>query len=73
MLISKEFIVGYLIMLLTALPWASLFVGRFGLDRSIALFRATHPLSRQAPVYFYLVEIWGQFSRGLSFSRFSVI
>ena len=26
---SKEFIVGYLILLLTALPWVSLFIGRF--------------------------------------------
>jgi 4-amino-4-deoxy-L-arabinose transferase-like glycosyltransferase len=60
-LISKEFIVGYLILLLTALPWVSLFIGRFGVDQSMALIKATHPLSRQAPFYFYLVEIWGQF------------
>ena len=60
-LVSKEFIVGYLILLLTVLPWPLLFVERFGLEQSIALFKATHPLSRQAPIYFYFLEIWGQF------------
>ena len=60
-LISGEFILGYLILLLVAVPWVFLFVQRLGLERSIALFKATHPLTRQAPFYFYLIEIWGQF------------
>ncbi len=58
---SWEFILGYLILFLTALPWIFLFVERFGLHESIALVKATHPLSRQAPFYFYFLEIWGQF------------
>jgi 4-amino-4-deoxy-L-arabinose transferase-like glycosyltransferase len=61
MLVSKEFIVGYLILIVTGLPWPLLFVGRIGLEQSIALFKATHPLSRQASFYFYFLEIWGQF------------
>jgi 4-amino-4-deoxy-L-arabinose transferase-like glycosyltransferase len=61
MLISKEFIGGYLILILTALPWGYLFVERIGWEQSIALFKATHPLSRQAPFYFYFFEIWVQF------------
>jgi 4-amino-4-deoxy-L-arabinose transferase-like glycosyltransferase len=60
-LVRKEFIVGYLILLLIALPWPILFVERFGLEQSISLFKAAHPLSRQAPIYFYFLEIWGQF------------
>jgi len=62
MLVSGEFILGYMVLLLVALPWLLLFVRRFGLEESIALVRATHPLSRQAPFYFYLIEIWGQFA-----------
>ena len=62
MLVSGEFILGYMVLLLIALPWPLLFVRRFGLDESIALVRVTHPLSRQAPFYFYLIEIWGQFA-----------
>ncbi len=58
---SPEFILGYSILLLTAFPWIFLFVDRFGLHESIALVEATHPLSRQAPFYFYFLEIWGQF------------
>ena len=62
LLIGREFILGYLILLLVALPWALLFVDRFGLKESITLLKATHPLSRQAPFYFYFLEIWGQFA-----------
>ncbi len=61
-LLSGEFLLGYLILLLVALPWPLLFVRRFGLQESIALVRETHPLSRQAPFYFYFLEIWGQFA-----------
>jgi 4-amino-4-deoxy-L-arabinose transferase-like glycosyltransferase len=62
MLLSGEFLLGYLILFLVALPWPLLFVRRFGLQESIALVRETHPLSRQAPFYFYFIEIWGQFA-----------
>ena len=62
MLLSGEFLLGYLILLLVALPWPLLFVRRFGLQESIALVKETHPLSRQAPFYFYFIEIWGQFA-----------
>jgi 4-amino-4-deoxy-L-arabinose transferase-like glycosyltransferase len=61
-LISREFIFGYLILLLTVFPWAYLFIERFGLDQTVALVKATHPLSRQAPFYFYLLQIWAQFA-----------
>jgi len=61
-LLSGEFLLGYLILVLVALPWPLLFVGRFGLQESIALVRQTHPLTRQAPFYFYFIEIWGQFA-----------
>ncbi len=61
MLVSGEFILGYTVLLLVTLPWPLLFVQRFGLEECIALVRATHPLSRQAPFYFYFIEIWGQF------------
>ena len=60
-LISKEFVVGYLILGVTSLPWVILFVDRVGLGRAITLMRENKILSRQAPVYFYLLEIWAQF------------
>ena len=61
MLMSEEFILGYVILLLTVLPWISLFLHRVGLRESIALVEETHILTRQAPIYFYFIEIWGQF------------
>ena len=61
-LVERAFILGYVILLLIVLPWVLLFIQRFGLDQSIALLKATHPLSRQAPFYFYFLEIWGQFA-----------
>ncbi len=60
-LISKEFLAGYLILGLTSLPWVFLFIDRVGLEQAITLVRENKILSRQAPVYFYLLEIWGQY------------
>ena len=62
MLVSGEFILGYLILLLIALPWPFFSSGVSAWKRASPSFRATHPLSRQAPFYFYLIEIWGQFA-----------
>jgi 4-amino-4-deoxy-L-arabinose transferase-like glycosyltransferase len=61
MLVSQEWILGYFIFLLTVLPWILLFFHRVGLDESIKLVKETHILTRQAPFYFYFIEIWGQF------------
>lgn len=61
MLVSKGFIVGYLILALTILPWALLFIQRVGFDRSITLVKESHALSRQAPIYFYFIQIWFEF------------
>jgi 4-amino-4-deoxy-L-arabinose transferase-like glycosyltransferase len=59
--ISREFILGYIILALTVLPWIFLFLHRVGLEESIALIKETHILTRQAPIYFYFIQIWGQF------------
>jgi 4-amino-4-deoxy-L-arabinose transferase-like glycosyltransferase len=60
--ISKEFILGYVILALTILPWIFLFIHRLGLEQSIALVKGTQILSRTAPIYFYFVKIWGEFA-----------
>ena len=60
-LICKEFILGYVILMLTAFPWIFLFIHRVGLEESITLFKETHILTRTAPIYFYFIQIWGQF------------
>jgi 4-amino-4-deoxy-L-arabinose transferase-like glycosyltransferase len=60
-LISKEFILGYFIFALTVLPWISLFIHRIGLEQIFFLLKETHVLSRQAPFYFYFLQIWVQF------------
>ncbi|HSB06598.1 MAG TPA: glycosyltransferase family 39 protein [Thermodesulfobacteriota bacterium] len=60
--VSRDFLLGYFILLLIVLPWAILFVQRFGLDQSFALLKAAHAFSRQAPFYFYFIQIWGQFA-----------
>jgi hypothetical protein len=60
-LIHKEFILGYFVLALTVLPWFYLFISRVGLEQSIALVKGTKILTRKAPIYFYFIEIWGQF------------
>ncbi len=61
LLICKEFILGYVILMLTVFPWVFLFIHRVGLEKSITLVKETDILTRQAPVYYYFVQIWGQF------------
>jgi 4-amino-4-deoxy-L-arabinose transferase-like glycosyltransferase len=61
-LVSRDFLLGYFILLLIVLPWPVLFVQRFGLDQSLALFKTAHAFTRQAPFYFYFIEIWSQFA-----------
>lgn len=60
-LISREFILGYIILALTVLPWIFLFISRVGLEQYIALVKGNQILTRRAPIYFYFIEIWGQF------------
>jgi 4-amino-4-deoxy-L-arabinose transferase-like glycosyltransferase len=60
-LMSGEFILGYVILVLTVLPWIFFFLHRVGLQESIALVKETHILTRKAPIYFYFIQIWGQF------------
>jgi len=61
LLISREFILGYIIIALTVLPWVFLFIHRFGFEQTVALVKDTQILTRHAPIYFYLIQIWGQF------------
>ena len=61
-LVSRDFFLGYFILLLIVLPWPVLFVQRFGLDQSFALLKTAHAFTRQAPFYFYFIQIWGQFA-----------
>jgi 4-amino-4-deoxy-L-arabinose transferase-like glycosyltransferase len=59
--ISREFLLGYIILALTVLPWIFLFISRVGLEQYISLIKGTDILTRKAPIYFYFIEIWGQF------------
>ena len=61
LLISREFILGYVIIALTVLPWVFFFIYRVGFDQTVALVKNTQILTRQAPIYFYFIEIWGKF------------
>ena len=61
MLASKEFILGYLVLILTVLPWVLLFIHRIGLDPAIKLVREHQILDRSAPIYLYFLQIWPQF------------
>lgn len=60
-LIGKEFILGYIILGLTVLPWAISFIYRIGLEQTILLIKENKILSRTAPFYFYFIQIWGEF------------
>jgi 4-amino-4-deoxy-L-arabinose transferase-like glycosyltransferase len=61
LLVSREFILGYGILALTVLPWVFLFIHRVGVGQTIALVKNTQILTRQAPIYFYFLQIWAQF------------
>lgn len=60
-LIEKKFLFGYFVLLLTILPWFILFVSRIGFKEWVGLLKENQILTRKAPIYFYLIEIWGQF------------
>ena len=60
--ISKEFIIGYVIFASTTLPWIFLFISRVGLEECVRLIDENKILSSHAPIYFYFINIWGQFA-----------
>lgn len=59
--ISKPFLLGYAISAFSVMPWIFLFVHRVGLGESIRLVKETEILTREAPFYFYFIQIWIQF------------
>ncbi|MGQ9721578.1 MAG: ArnT family glycosyltransferase [Candidatus Jordarchaeum sp.] len=72
-LIGKEFILGYIILGLTVLPWAISFIFRIGLEQTILLIKENKILSRTAPFYFYFIQIWGEFFPGSIFIPFLTV
>ena len=60
-LVSKEFILGYAVLLLTLLPWIVLFLQRVEFAEVISALKKSHMITRRAPFYLYLVQIWIQF------------
>ena len=60
-LASREFGLGYLVFLLTILPWPLLFINRVGFDQSILLVKGSQIASRKNPIYYYFVQIWVQY------------
>jgi 4-amino-4-deoxy-L-arabinose transferase-like glycosyltransferase len=61
LLISKDFILGYVIIALIVFPWVFLFIYRIGFEQTVVLVKNTRILTRQAPIYFYFIQIWSQF------------
>jgi 4-amino-4-deoxy-L-arabinose transferase-like glycosyltransferase len=61
LLISREFILGYVIIALALLPWVFLFIHRIGFEQTVTLVKDTRILTRRAPIYFYFIRIWGEF------------
>jgi len=61
-LVYKEFIIGYFVLILIVFLWIIPFISRLGLERSLQLLEETEVLTRKAPFYFYFVEIWPQFA-----------
>jgi 4-amino-4-deoxy-L-arabinose transferase-like glycosyltransferase len=60
-LVSGEFLIGYVVLAVTVLLWAALFVYKVGWEESIALVKSTGVMTRRAPIYFYFQKICGQF------------
>ncbi len=60
-LVSKEFIFGYAVFLLTLLPWLVLFLQRVEFAEVISALKKSHMITRKAPFYLYFVQIWIQF------------
>jgi len=59
--LSKEFLLGCGLLVITVLPWILLFVSRLGFDQTLTLVEENRILSRQAPFYFYFSKIWAEF------------
>ena len=60
-LVSREFLVGYVILAITVLPWIVLFIKGVGWEQTVALVKSNQVLTRRAPIYFYFLQIWVQF------------
>jgi len=58
---SRSFLLGYAILGGIVLSWVLPFVNRVGWEEAVALVKGNRILSRRAPIYFYFVEIWGEF------------
>lgn len=61
LLVSKEFLLGYVIVAITALPWVVFFIKGVGWEQTVDLVKANQILTRKEPIYFYFIEIWVQF------------
>jgi 4-amino-4-deoxy-L-arabinose transferase-like glycosyltransferase len=60
-LVSREFLVGYVVLAITVLPWVALFIKGVGWEQTVALVKSNEVLTRRAPFYFYFLRIWVQF------------
>jgi 4-amino-4-deoxy-L-arabinose transferase-like glycosyltransferase len=60
-LVSKEFLVGYVVLAIIALPWFALFIQKVGWEQTVALVKSNRVLTRRAPIYFYFLIIWLEF------------
>jgi hypothetical protein len=61
LLLSRGFLLGYGLLIITVLPWVLLFISRLGLNQALALVEENRLLARQAPFYLYFGQIWVQF------------
>jgi 4-amino-4-deoxy-L-arabinose transferase-like glycosyltransferase len=64
LLLSREFLLGYVLLAITVLPWALSFVSRLGFDQALLLAEDNRILSRHAPFYLYFGKIWTEFFPG---------
>jgi 4-amino-4-deoxy-L-arabinose transferase-like glycosyltransferase len=60
-LVSREFLVGYVVLAITVVPWVVFFIKGVGWEQIVALVKSNEVLTRRAPVYFYFLRIWVQF------------
>ena len=60
-LVSREFLVGVVVLAMTVLPWIVLFIKGVGWEQTVALVKSNQVLTRRAPIYFYFLQIWVQF------------
>jgi 4-amino-4-deoxy-L-arabinose transferase-like glycosyltransferase len=61
LLYSREFLWGYAIFIITICSWFLPFLYRVGVHQYFVLIKENTILTRRAPVYFYFIQIWGQF------------